>query len=791
MQTLLIPLVVLWGVVHRTGSVAWSLRFNFLSVVLGVAMLVVAAQGRELVEGAKDSDRLFYFLMAAMVIWIFQSFYRARYLYPTHLQEMADTRVERFLIRQAPWALVAASIGVAIQVFLEVTQHPVLKSDFLLSYDEPQLAIWAILWGVAWVVVYLLAKLAPQSWFSGGVLQQSGWFQWIVSYLIPLGIAGAAIIDPVWVGFYFGAGALVFLALSVLSSLGTLIDLGIQKTGLPLVGLLLALAIFSSFSNTNHGLRIVGYEPLVINSVSDVFNRFNGEQTLAPKEDYLVDATRRSSITDAYLDWLLAQEEEGEGRLDLSVVATEGGGIRAAYWTATILGALQDQSIDNGSDFSKSLFAVSGVSGGSVGAVVHNATLLEGGDCTLFNGETREGSFEACSQAALEWDFLGPTTASLFYGDFIQRFIPIPVFTDRAYALERSWEYAWGETFGGGDADNRMGNAFLELWPAGRQTGEWVPALMLNGMHEETGKRVVTSNLLLNTKLDLGEGEERYPFNDVIDFYTDKFDCAIPASTAAHNSARFTYVSPLGDMASCQRLMEELDGCKGETCLTEGAGNTVGHVMDGGYFENFGATSALELLRALDDLLAIDIGVLVKDTPYEAYENRLRRLRDRGVDLAVIQIANETGMKGSLTEPIAEAVQIEVEGGMPIQTKGPIIGILNSRVSRGILATKELNAWVRARNRPHCAGQAVSGAGRSDLLQSESGCGPVSGTAFYLFDLKNSDIAQTNEGDPEFLPWTDPPLGWTLSKESQITICEQLRSGPNRIAYAEIGRAHV
>src|SRR5258706_6410187 len=48
------------------------------------------------------------------------------------------------------------------------------------------------------------------------------------------------------------------------------------------------------------------------------------------------------------------------------IVATEGGGIRAAYWTAAVLGTLHDAT--DGA-FTRHLFAISGVSGGSVCAV--------------------------------------------------------------------------------------------------------------------------------------------------------------------------------------------------------------------------------------------------------------------------------------------------------------------------------------------------------------------------------------------------------------------------------------
>ena len=55
----------------------------------------------------------------------------------------------------------------------------------------------------------------------------------------------------------------------------------------------------------------------------------------------------------------------------------------------------------------------------------------------------------------------------------------------------------------------------------------------------------------------------------------------MPASTAAHNSARFTYVSPAGKLVSSRK------------------GQNRGYVIDGGYFENYGALTALELARQL------------------------------------------------------------------------------------------------------------------------------------------------------------------------------------------------
>jgi hypothetical protein len=81
----------------------------------------------------------------------------------------------------------------------------------------------------------------------------------------------------------------------------------------------------------------------------------------------------RTSWSDAFNKWKRQAAENHCGnttcpaqkKLPIVIVAAAGGGLRAAYWTATLLGELHDRS--NG-DFSKSLFAISGVSGGALGA---------------------------------------------------------------------------------------------------------------------------------------------------------------------------------------------------------------------------------------------------------------------------------------------------------------------------------------------------------------------------------------------------------------------------------------
>jgi hypothetical protein len=141
-------------------------------------------------------------------------------------------------------------------------------------------------------------------------------------------------------------------------------------------------------------------------------------------------------------------------------------------------------------------------------------------------------------------------------------------FFDRAGALERSWERAWRATFAGSDW---FAAPFDSLW-RGPGAGWKVPALFLNGTWAENGWR------LISAPVGLGKDEVAAARN-----VAELSDHPLRLSTAAHISARFTYVSPAGTLVKDGKL--------------------AGHVVDGGYFENSGAATAGEILNAARHVL--------------------------------------------------------------------------------------------------------------------------------------------------------------------------------------------
>jgi hypothetical protein len=262
-------------------------------------------------------------------------------------------------------------------------------------------------------------------------------------------------------------------------------------------------------------------------------------------------------------------------RVPMVVVATAGGGIRAAYWTARVLETLKKDLSPN--SLRPYLFAISGVSGGSVGATAFDAALAQSDE---------SGCGDTCPPATdfLTEDFLAPTLASGIFKDLPASFLPDFWQDDRGAALEQGFEHA---------SRGQLTRPFLSLFPyAGKSSqAPWRPILLLNATHEESGKRIITSHVLV----------ERDVFIDALDAL-HVLDADVRASTAAHNSARFSYISPAGNLGRRKQSAETSEDWPTnweslKTAWRAWLAQWNGSVIDGGYFENYGALSALELTR--------------------------------------------------------------------------------------------------------------------------------------------------------------------------------------------------
>jgi hypothetical protein len=336
----------------------------------------------------------------------------------------------------------------------------------------------------------------------------------------------------------------------------------------------------------------------------------------------------------------------GTAPIPVVLVAASGGGIAASYWTAAVLGDLADAS----PAFASQVFAISGVSGGALGALEFAAARTGPPGCSDPSSPQpnppRTTEFRQCLQLALGEDFLGPALGVLLYPDLMQRFLPVPVFADRAAALELAWEARWRAVFG----DDRLKHPFLDLWEPGRP---W-PALFLNGTSLVTGGRLITSNLALwPPGAPAARPGIAGPGADLL----ATLGAEIPASTAASNSARFPYISPLG------------------TVRRAGAsGRATDAVADGGYFESLGATTLLDVLDLLDGLAKRD---------------------GRHVRFVVLQIVNDPSVRPDESGSAAAMDQAATLL-LPLGLTGPATILLRTRAARGLNASETLARRVLA-----------------------------------------------------------------------------------------------
>lgn len=290
-----------------------------------------------------------------------------------------------------------------------------------------------------------------------------------------------------------------------------------------------------------------------------------------PGSPVLSDA--RPGIETAMGDWLLqlygalSQRHESEDRAEaypVFLVSTEGGGIRSAYWTASILMRMKF-GIDR---FDQRTFSISGVSGGALGVAAYRAC-----------GEQRDAnlaSMRQCVDRIGYADLWTQLLGGMLFEDVLATLVPTSLFCrnpgcgvlGRSYWFEGSMEAAVPS---------------LALGLAGApETRRETPHLFLTTTLVETGERAIQSDVTIEWQHFPGA-------SDVLEMMgTD-----VRLSTAAHNSARFPVTNPVGALYG--------PNCAEDT-RSPGA-RTKNHLcarlQDGGYFDNSSALTTADILRTL------------------------------------------------------------------------------------------------------------------------------------------------------------------------------------------------
>src|SRR6266513_2481122 len=348
-------------------------RFSIIVAVIGGFVFLYVEQGREVlrglaetgtrITGVTDGIRLSAFWVA-LLLWAVAGWYSTRVLlyfdFPntqkwhpqrTPFWEWFHTFVRNNLPRiigVAPFAIVAVSFWRVRRTYENAP--PANLAYFALAAAGGGALFYIFLWyRRRWLDRALgpdVSAASDPNYESLGKMERGSLLALAMMVLISLTLSVMFIVNPVYFAGGLGTGAVLMSAAASWAFWGSVLVYVASWRRMPIIALLVIWVAFCSLFNDNHDVRVVARET--------AFARL----TLRGALEQWTDRIRKTDAT---------------GKHPLFIVTTEGGGIRDAYWSATVLGTIQDTD----EAFAKHLFAISGVSGGSLGAAVFDGLVAD------------------------------------------------------------------------------------------------------------------------------------------------------------------------------------------------------------------------------------------------------------------------------------------------------------------------------------------------------------------------------------------------------------------------------
>lgn len=375
-------------------------------------------------------------------------------------------------------------------------------------------------------------------------------------------------------------------------------------------------------------------------------SQFNDNHAIARLKPEVTPEVKSPTFNNYLVDWLEARDEflprtPDDPEFPILIVAAEGGGARAAYWTGTVLADLDGAGTASGLPARDHIFLISGVSGGALGAATYGASIAA-------EKEDDQQVIQSV-QTFLTQDFLSPVTAGALYHDLFTDFVPLPLTAfDRSNWLEGAWRKGWRRATG----LSNFADDYRDLWSSDKgqtplgQLGS-VPLLTFNTTSVRTGSTWHVAPVRYADE----PGCESRDFVDLI----DADGRGMSLATAAHLSARFTGISPAGRI--------DLKGYY--DCPAKGFDRFV----DGAYFENSGADIAVASMRRLQDDL---------DTYCQAEIDGQPRCLSSSIPIIPVAIVAERPVSAN-----PPAISHE--------TNSVLMTVINTRMARGVDSLERFN----------------------------------------------------------------------------------------------------
>jgi hypothetical protein len=707
-----------WECMLCVALVLWILRVPTTTTALGGLLLGVTPQAQDLFTEFLDLSlgtwlRMILFVLVLTLLWALPTHYAARMLVNSDPRAPANggpcLRAAAICLPRLLGLLTFPAVEVAI--WRSYKNIPTLDEQDVVQRVEHALVAMAGLVAVGAAAYLVWIFMRPRNFrptrLLGRLNTKLGAFWQAVSPGRVRGSAGEEsrdfgrlILAGVFVVFVaiFLAGAdriadwfprsmaIPFILGGWLPFLAYLSGVG-RQVGVPTIaGLAVSIAIFAVLFGDNHTVRSIASKNVAPIPIEDAIDLWTTENGCNPKTSN--DASAVSCPRPI-------------------IVAAAGGASRAGFMMASMIGYFLDTSGAkpyavkglSSMDVRNRFFAISGVSGGSMGAVMVAAALRAAspaGDkppCVNTSVDQWWGmkvnNWRDCFEALTSGDFLTAGFLGLAFNDML----PF-AFRDRAAVLEDSWSNRFRDVVPAANGNVAASDCqgldcpFLSLRP---QPGHWIPLLVLNGTSEAIGHRILTTPLamtytppekcptavtagpcplfveadrfheLLQTQITSGRWSDRLgTFGRYL--YGSAEDNDIRLSTAALNSARFPLVSPPGSIRNRDYGL-------------------VDRIVDGGYFENYGALTARELALAVHAIAPQlkPLVIVISNDPADQLDPADDAVNDQPVP----------------PRPTAAAGEVLTEVTAPITT------FVSVRTAHGVQAVDELRTALHA-SIPEC-----------------------------------------------------------------------------------------
>ena len=610
-------------------SMASTARVPFGAVVAMLFGLLLPAQTADALAGLADGGRCGLWPVlcfhAALAGFALSAWYWSRAVLAARFPELVmpglgDGEEDFARVDVVAWAWlprILFGIAAACGVIAALRSAAWLQAGLVLAWSVP------LLFGL----VLRRRVLGPRDDLAPQLRAQEGWaFRWEIGMrfrqmlrLAPGGVGLATI----WMGLgivlllggvlaAFGLGTeAVRGVVPAWPGLSVLLGMGFPGPGGLFVATALALPVATALSFAADGLRmpprwarVVRRPPVLLPLVLLVallplLVPLHAVRVVAPSRTTQGPAVRMP-LGDLFANWIRTCAPGDKEAVRPVIVAVSGGTSGSALWAARVLRDIETALPPPGAG-APAIFAVSSVSGGSFGAGAWISTIAgqpDGQRCRTDPATAADGVTRADrALSMLGGDVLSPLLAGMIIDEVphaLFGWIPVaaganpPRGGDRAEALERGIEHLWhagGLRASEDPAQRPMGfdRGFLDLFYG--DTGKpraGMPLWLPNATDSPAGQRVVPSAFA-------SDDPRQWPFRDTGDALA-LLGADLPIATAIDNSARLAFLLPAGELVPLHRSRDLTDRHYHERPAA---------VVDGGYFDNTGLVTAVELAEWL------------------------------------------------------------------------------------------------------------------------------------------------------------------------------------------------